>query len=139
MEKTAFLDFVPPWQIPSILKSCTCLVALEKKTSPTLKYHIPTTPAEAIATGRCVLISKELHAKEPYKNLKDGKEVLVVRPDNVEKTKEILEKLIKNPDIADTIGANGHRAITKHDQFNEYLDKTIKLYKALSLSHYAKS
>jgi len=100
-----------------------------------LKYHIPATPAEAMATGRCVLISKELHAKEPYKNFKDEEEVLVVHLDNVEKIKEILEKIIKNPDIADTIGANGHRAITKHDQFNEYLDKNIKLYKSLLLSH----
>lgn len=139
MGKTAFLDFVPPWQLPSILKSCTCVVALEKKTSPTLKHHTPATPAEAIATGRCVLISKELHVKEPYKNFKDGKEVFVVRPDNVEKIKEILEKLIKNPDIANTIGTNGHRAITKHDQFDEYLDKTISLYKSLSLSNCAKS
>ena len=36
-EKTAFIDFVPPWQIPSILKTCTCIVSLEKETSPTLQ------------------------------------------------------------------------------------------------------
>jgi len=114
-------------------------VSLEKETSPTLRYHVSAIPAEALATGKCVLMSRELHTKELYKNFKDGEEVFVVRPDNVEKIKEILEKLIKNPDIADTIGANGHRAITKHDQFNEYLDKTIKLYKSLSLSHHAKS
>jgi len=57
--------------------------------------------------------------------------VFLSRPDNVKKIKEILDKLIKNPEIADTIGANGHVAFTKHNRFDEYLDKNIRFYKSL--------
>ena len=51
-EKSLILNFFPPWQIPSILKACTCIVALEKETSPIIDCHTPITPAEALATGR---------------------------------------------------------------------------------------
>ncbi len=131
-DKTVFLDFLPPWQIPSVLKACTCVVALEKEMSPVLKYHTPSLPAEALATGRCVLLSDRLHKKEPYRNLKNGKEVLVVDPNNTEKIREMLEMLIKNHDTANTIGDNGHRATINYERFDEYLDKTIELYKSIA-------
>lgn len=130
--KTIFLDFLPPWQIPSVLKACTCVVVLEKETSPVLKYHTPSLPAEALTTGRCVLLSDPLQKKEPYSNLKNGKEVLVVDPRNTEKIRGMLEMLIKNPDTANTIGDNGYRAIINYERFDEYLDKIIALYKSIA-------
>lgn len=129
-EKSIFLDFAPPWQIPSILQASTCVVALEKITSPVLQYHTPVLPAEALATGTCVLMSKTLQEKEPYDKLKTGKEILIVDPNNTEKIREILEGLIENPEMAKTIGMGGYNAISKYDQFNEYVDKTIELYKS---------
>ena len=131
-EKTAFMDFVPPWQMPSILKACTCIVSLEKETSPTLSYSVSAIPAEAMATGKCVLMSTKMHKKEQYKEFIDGEEVLVVNPSNVNRIKAILENIIKNPTIADTIGENANRAIRKKDQFNNYVDKIVKLYKEFS-------
>ena len=136
-DKTIFLNFLPPWQIPSVLKSCICVVALEKDTSPILKYHSPSLPAEALATGRCVLMSDPLHKKVPYNNLKNGKEVLVVDPNNTEKIREMLEMLIKNPAIASTIGNNSYRAIINYERFDKYLDKTIELYKSVLLNRKA--
>jgi len=130
-DKTIFLNFLLPWQIPSVLKACTCVVALEKETSPILKYHIPSIPAEALATGRCVLMSDSLHKKDSYSNLKNGKEVLVVDPNDTEKIRETLETLIKNPDLANNIGANGHRAMINYERFDEYLNETIELYKSI--------
>jgi glycosyltransferase involved in cell wall biosynthesis len=131
-DKTIFLDFLPPWQIPSVLKACTCAIALEKETSPVLKYHTPSLPAEALATGRCVLMSDSLHKKVPYSNFKNGKEVLVVDPNNTEKIREMLEMLIKNLDLANNIGDNGHRAMINYERFDEYLNETIELYKSIA-------
>ena len=131
-EKTAFMDFGPPWQMPSILKACTCIVSLEKETSPTLSYPVSVIPAEAMATGKCVLMSTKMHEKEQYKEFIDGEEVLVVNPSKVNRLKVILENIIKNPTIADTIGANANRAIRKKDQFDNYVDKIVKLYKEFS-------
>jgi len=102
--KTCYLPFLPPWKIPALLKACTCIVALENKRSPTLSYHVPTVPAEAMATGKCVLMSEELHEKEPYKKLVNGKEVLVVNASDIKKIKAALEKIIKNPSFATSIG-----------------------------------
>jgi|SRR5208283_1591601 len=129
-DKTIFLDFFPPWQIPSILNVCTCVVALEKENSPIYDYHTSSLPYEALATGRCVLMSDALHKKEPYCNLKNEKEVLVVDPNNSDEIRKKLTKLIKNPDIAINIGRNGYKAIM-NENLNECLNETIKLYQSL--------
>jgi glycosyltransferase involved in cell wall biosynthesis len=133
IEKTLFLPFFPPWQIPSILKSCICIVALENTGSPTLNYHVPALPAEAMATGRCVLMSKEVHEKEPYKKLENGKEVIVVNALDTDEIKKSLERLIKNPNMVDNIGANAYNAISQNEQIESYTDKTMQIYKSLLL------
>ncbi|MCZ7384504.1 MAG: glycosyltransferase family 4 protein [Candidatus Methanoperedens sp.] len=130
-DKTIFLDFIPPWQIPSILKACTCVVALEKENSPIYEYHIPSIPSEALAIGKCVLMSDSLHKKEPYCYLKNGKEVLVVDPNKTEEIRKTLMKLIENPDMAANIGSNGCRALMNYENFDGYLDKTIKIYESI--------
>ncbi len=130
-EKTCFLPFLPPWQIPSLLRACTCIVALENKSSPTLRYHVPNVPAEAMATGRCVLMSEELHEKETYKKLESGKEVLVVKATNINKIKETLEQIIKNYSLADEIGKNAHEAILQNKSLQKHYDDTIGFYKSL--------
>lgn len=130
-KKTCFLPFLPPWQIPSLIKTCTCIVALENRSSPILSYHVPAIPAEAMATGRCVLMSKEIHEKELYKKFENGKEVLVVSTTEIYEIKETLEKLIRKPAIAETIGANAYEALSQSEQIEDYCDKTIKIYKSL--------
>ncbi len=130
-DKTVFLHFIPPWQIPSVMKACTCVMALEKESSPVYEYHTTSIPYEALATGRCVLLSDSLHRKEPYRSLKNGEEVLVVDPSNSDEIRKMLSKLIENPDIATNIGRTGHKSIMNHEHFNENVDKTIKLYKAI--------
>jgi hypothetical protein len=87
-KKTLFLPFLSPWQIPSVLKSCNCLVGLENHSSPVLSYHVPVTPAEAMATGRCTLLSNEIYKKEPYVNLQNHKELFVVETTNASKVNE---------------------------------------------------
>lgn len=129
--KTIFLDFVPPWQIPPILKVCTCIMALEKEDSPVYDYHTSALPYEALATGRCVLMSESLHKKEPYRNLKNEKEILIVDPNNANEIKKILTKLIENPEISTYIGSNGYETIKNHEFFNGNIDQTITLYNSI--------
>ena len=131
VEKVLFLPFFPPWMMPSILKSCTCVVNLESASSPTLDYHVPTTPMEAMATGRCVLMSNELHEKEPYNKLEEDKEVLVVNPKDANKIKEKLEMLIRKPSIADAIGINSLKAISQGESIEGYAEKTIQIYRSI--------
>ena len=118
--------------MPSILKVCTCIVSLEKETSPTLKHSVSQIPTEAMATGKCVLMSTQMHEKEQYKKFVDGKEVLVVNPINIKRIKDILDTVIKNPTMTNTIGANANRAVRKTNHFDNYVDKIVKLYKEFS-------
>lgn len=131
LKKSIFLNFVPPWQMPSLLKSCTCVVSLEKKTSPVMSHNISNVPAEAIATGTCVLISNLLHRKEPYKHLENKKEILVVDPEDIEDIKRKLYKIIRYPKLADEIGFNAYVKFKKYNDFESYLKKTIELYQLL--------
>ncbi len=129
LKKTCFLPFLPPWQIPSLLKTCTCIVALENSSSPILNYHVPLVPAEAMATGRCVLMSKEIHEKEPYNKLENGRELLVADTSNVNEIKGSLEGLLKNPDVANDIGANAQKAISQNERNSSYVEEIDQIYK----------
>ena len=129
--KACFLPFLAPWQIPLLMKTCTCIVSLENRFSPMLDYHVPTIPAEAMATGRCVLMSKELHGKEPYRKLKENKEVLIVDVENVNEIKGIVEKLIKDPDNANIVGSNACHAISRFAQIEKHVNQTVRIYKSL--------
>jgi glycosyltransferase involved in cell wall biosynthesis len=126
-----FLDFVPPWQIPSIVKACTCIISLEKENSPVYDYHTSALPYEALASGKCVLMSHSVHKKDPYRNLENGKDVLIVNPDNTVEIKKILKNLIENPKITADIGNRGYDSIKKNDFFNVYIDQTTAIYKSI--------
>lgn len=127
-QKTLFLPFVPPWKVPSILKSCTCLVALENSNSPVIDYHVPVVPAEAMAVGRCVLMSKELHNKTPYTKFENGKEVIVVDSHDQHQLKEALENIITDSGFAEAIGAASRRAFVQQ-QNGTYVDEIVRIYR----------
>lgn len=129
-KKMLLMPFLPPWKIPSVLKSCVCVVALENSNSPVLSYHVPTVPAEAMATGKCVLMSEEMHKKEPYAKLEDGKEVIVANAQDFSAVKKSMENIIRNPDIAGAIGANAQKAFVRDNQ-GKYVDQNIQIYRSL--------
>ena len=84
-----------------------------------------------MATGRCVLMSNELHAKVLYNKLEKDKEVLVVNPKDVKEIKEKLETLIRNPSIAEDIGVNSFNAVSQGDSIEDYTEKTLQIYKSI--------
>jgi glycosyltransferase involved in cell wall biosynthesis len=130
-KKTLFMPFLPPWQIPSILKSCTCIVTLENSTSPVLNYHSPVVPTEAIATGRCTLLSPEVHEKAPYAQFENGKEMLTVDSKDTTAMKESLESIIKNHVVAKNIGSTAYLTFIENHQKQAYLSDIVRIYKSL--------
>jgi glycosyltransferase involved in cell wall biosynthesis len=125
-KKTLFMPFVPPWQIPSVLKTCTCVVALENNNSPILSYHVPTIPAEAIATGRNTLISKEIYEKEPYAKFSQGEEIIAVRTGNTLEIEEALKRMLDKPIASSSIESKNQAYIRKCQK--KYIDETLKIY-----------
>ncbi|MHC2994682.1 MAG: glycosyltransferase [Candidatus Atribacteria bacterium] len=124
-----FIDFVPPWRIPSIIKLSTCVVVPEKEFP--IQYHTPIIPREVMAVGKCLILSKELYNKGCYGNLTDGENVLLIDPKNIKQFRMIIEDIIRHPDIASGIGQNAYKFSRQIENFNEYIDSTVELYASL--------
>jgi len=124
--KSIFIDFVPPWKVPSVIKLSTCVVIPEREFP--IPNHIPILPREVMAVGKCIILSKELYNKECYRNLTDGENVLIIDPKNIKQFKYIIEDVIKHTDTALRIGQNAYKFSAKLENFNEYVNHTIDLY-----------
>jgi glycosyltransferase involved in cell wall biosynthesis len=130
--KYYFLDFLPPWRIPSVLRASTCLLQLE--TGFPVKGHKPIQPIEAFATAIPVLISQELFQK--YKNIyspnlkKDGN-VLSVNPRDHFDLKNVLLKIIRNPRKIKQIGRQGHRELFDEKEFEKGVEDRVSLYRKM--------
>ena len=127
--KTLFINFVPPWKIPSIIKRSTCVVIPERD-FPVVQ-HTPILPREVMAVGKCMILSNELYAKRRSQDMQDEENVLVVNPKNIEDFKRKLEKVIKQPEHAEKIGQGASIVSKKIEKFDEYVEDTINLYKAV--------
>ncbi len=129
-DKSIFLDFVPPWEIPSIIKLSTCVVVPEREFP--VQYHAtPIIPREVMAVGKCLILSKELYNKQCYGDLTDGENVLLIDPKNIKQFRTVIEHIIKNPDIASRIGKSAYKISRQLESFNDYINQTIELYTSL--------
>jgi glycosyltransferase involved in cell wall biosynthesis len=137
-DKVLFIGFLPPWQMPSIIKRSDCIVMLERD-SP-IALHFSILPKEVMSVGKCLIISKELYAKGYYGNISDGNNAIIVDPKNIQRLKEVLEKVIKEPSYTREIGKRAYLFSKKqteefHEHFDEFVDETVCLYKEILSSH----
>lgn len=127
--KYHFLGFIPPWEIPSVLKRSRCLVHLERDFP--IEFHSPIQPMEALAVGICLLVSGEMYEKcKNWEGIEQGKNILTVNPKNIKELKNSLEKVIKDKNLAENIGREGQK-IFKPEIFSNSISATIELYKSL--------
>lgn len=127
--KTLFINFVPPWRIPSFIKRSTCVVIPERD-FPVVQ-HTPILPREVMAMGKCMILGEELYNKRRLTEIQDEQNVLVVNPKDIEQFRRMLEKVIKNPDYAEKIGQQARLVSEKIERFDEYVEDTINLYKEI--------
>jgi glycosyltransferase involved in cell wall biosynthesis len=125
--KTIFLGFLPPWKIPAIIKASRCVVMPEREFE--VVGHTPILPREVMSTGVCSIISEELFRKRHTDKIKNGVHTLVVNPKNIKDFREKLTKVIKDKNYTNEIGKNARKIIEKTENFNEYIDRIVKLYK----------
>ncbi|MBA7524270.1 hypothetical protein ES705_16407 [subsurface metagenome] len=128
-DKSIFLDFVPPWEIPSIIKLSTCVVVPEREFP--IRYHTPVLPREVMAVGKCLILSKELFNKQCYGNLIDGENALLTDPKNIKQFRAAIEYIIRHPEDATRIGQNAYKISKQIENFNEYINQTTDLYTSL--------
>ena len=125
-KKTVFLGFLPPWKIPSIIRSSTCVVVPERDFP--IPHHMPILPREVIACGRCLILSKELYEKYKKLGFEDKENCIVVNPKDIPNFRMALELVIKNEEIRNMIAQNGLTLSKKIENFEEYIKETLTLY-----------
>ena len=132
-KKTRFMNFVPPWRIPSIIKASTCVVCPERKFP--IATHYPILPREVMSVGTCLILSRELYEKYPRGLLHDGRNVIVIHnPQNKEEFAKIIEEVLSTPKYPEKIGKEGNKLSRKIEDFDRYVKETEKMYRQVLLS-----
>jgi glycosyltransferase involved in cell wall biosynthesis len=127
--KSVFLNFLPPWKIPSVIKLSTCVV-LPERDFP-VKYHVPILPKEVMAVGKCLIMGEEIAHNQYYGNLVDRENVLLVDPKNIPGFRNIIEFVIRNPEEVAEIGRKAYETSKAVDNFNEFIDYTLEQYTSM--------
>jgi glycosyltransferase involved in cell wall biosynthesis len=128
-DKSLFLNFLPPWSIPSVIKLSTCVVIPERDFP--IQYHIPILPKEVMAVGKCLILGKEIAYDQYYGKLIDKENVLLVDPKDISSFRNLIEFVIRNPTKAEEIGRNAFNTSKTVNNFNEFVDFTLTQYKSL--------
>jgi len=129
-EKSLFLNFLPPWKIPSVIKLSTCVVIPEREFP--IQYHIPILPKEVMAVGKCMILGKEIAFNQHYGDLVDRENALLVDPKNISEFKNAIEFVINNPRKVAQIGRQAHETSISVDNFDEFITCTLEQYESLS-------
>ena len=129
MKKSLFLNFLPPWKIPSVIKLSTCVVVPEREFP--IQYHIPILPKEVMAVGKCLILGKEIAHNQYYGDLIDKENVLLVDPKNIPGFRNVIEFVIRNPEEVAEIGRRAYETSKEVDDFNEFIDYTLEQYTSL--------
>ena len=136
-DRTVFIDFLPPWKIPSLIKASACVVIPERDFP--VSNHLPNLPLEVMAVGKCLILSTELHQKEPYSQLVDNESAYMVDPKNINRFKKVLEKAIQKPSRAERSGSKAHNLFQKTENYKGYINQSVSLYGEVARSASRKS
>ena len=131
IKKSLFVNFLPPWEIPSIIKLSTCVIVAERDFP--MQYHIPILPKEVMAVGKCLILGREIAYSQYYGDLVDRENVLLVDPKNIPGFRNIIEFVIRNPEEVVEIGRKASETSKSVDNFNEFIDFTLEQYNSLFL------
>lgn len=128
-EKTVYRGFVPPWRIPGIIKTSTCVVLAENNFP--IKQHTPILPREVLAVGTCLVLSTELYEKRRSNKLLDQRNLIVVDPRKINDFRSRLEMIIDDPSYAANIGHEGFLVSRETEDFDGYVSSMEELYREL--------
>ncbi|MBU0547924.1 MAG: glycosyltransferase family 4 protein [Candidatus Omnitrophica bacterium] len=136
-EYSCFLPFQPPWKMPQFICASTCIVAPESQEMPYLPIgtHFSRISLEAMACGRCVLLGEGMAKKGLYSQYKDGKQFLLVDPQDIEDFARKMLRIINHPSLAYKIGKEARMSVEKqfHGLYTESVKGFIKILYATVL------
>jgi glycosyltransferase involved in cell wall biosynthesis len=107
-ERSWTLPFLPHWRVPGFIRACTAVCFLEREFP--IAFHTPTIPREVMASGTCLVLSREIADKQHRlkSGLIDGENFLLVEnPREHADLARQLQVVIEDPARAARIGLNG--------------------------------
>jgi len=105
------LPFLPPWGVPNFIRSCDAVALLEHEAD--IDVHRPITPTEVASTGTCLVLSRELATKQPWRDrIRDGENILIVEPRTTGSLERALLRVVSDPAEARRVGAAGVDLLT---------------------------
>lgn len=124
-----FLPPQPPWRFPSLMNSSTCIIYpgnadecyLPGRTIP-LHYI-----EEALLCGKCTLIAESLFQRSGLSHLKAGEHTLLFESENSAQLREMLESLIGDPGLADTIGGQARSLALSRNEHGDILREKMMM------------
>ena len=84
-----------------------------------------------MAVGKCLILGKEIAYNQYYGNLIDGENVFLIDPKNISQFHNVIERIVKNPDIATKVGQRRYENSKTTENFDEYIAEAIKMYNSL--------
>ena len=126
-DKTIIKGFLPPWNIPSIIKRSTCVVVPEREFQ--VKGHTSNIPLETKAEGRNLIISKELYQNKEYDGLISNEGTQVIDPKDTNQFRKAIKKAINDLDKDDI--HEGYKLLKKHDRFTESIMSLENLFEEI--------
>ncbi len=133
LDKLVFVPFIPPWQVPGIMKSSSCIVCPESEETPYLPKgtHGPQIAREAMAVGRPAIIGRGVKEKGIYKNTTESNDILVVDPENRQEFSDALKFIIKNKEKSEEIGRNARKFSEQNEKFENYTNSMEAIFNSL--------
>lgn len=101
------LPFLPHWEVPRFIRSCTAVCFLERDFPITA--HTPTIPSEIIACGSALVVSEEVARKQMFRSsIRNRQNVVVVSdPKNHDELASALRFILEDRERAEEIGRRG--------------------------------
>src|SRR3989338_437959 len=129
-DKVIHLGFVPPWEIPKILRASDLLLHLENNFS--IPIHGPQQPYEAIACRTPLLLSaegfKKMHVRFPV----NSKDFMVVQdPKEIPALRKMLELFFASPEVFMKSAVNLHEEFISRNDWDKSIASYIKLFESL--------
>lgn len=105
--KTVCLPPLPPWRVSGFLRSLNIVFYLENRFP--IQFHSPILVREILASGACLVCSREIADKLPYRqNLVDDRNIIIVEdPECHEELVRVIFEILPTPTRAKSIGTHG--------------------------------
>jgi glycosyltransferase involved in cell wall biosynthesis len=96
--------------------------------------HTPILAREILATGGCLILSRELYNKMRWLGISEDEQLLTVNPKNISEFRTALETALSDDRAIERLKENARKLSEKTERFDQYIDDMVGLYEEVLIS-----